>query len=87
MTFSLILFAVLVAGLLTLFYLLGILVRHFGAWLMRTEPPGERVGTIAVMIAAIGAIAGGMLHNPAYEWMNCEASGQNLIACAIDKSS
>ena len=82
---TLILFCAVGAIALVLLYLLARQVKRLAAWIMNVEGPRERVVAFSVVMAVMGAIAGGMAHEPVLAAMHCHDQSEPVFACLIGK--
>ncbi|MDZ4348233.1 MAG: hypothetical protein U1A22_01705 [Xanthomonadaceae bacterium] len=80
---SLILFCVIGAIASVAVYLIARQLRRFSAWAMRQAGPRERVGVFIVLAALLGAVVGGLVHQPVTAAMTCHAHGESVIACLL----
>lgn len=84
-TLGQVLFAIVGGIAFVLFYLVARKLRTFAAWAQREPGPKERMVVFVPLLAAIGLIAGGMLHEPVNAALTCKEIGKPLIECLLSK--
>lgn len=82
-TLGQLLFAIVGAVVSILFYLTVRKLRAFTAWSQREPGPKERLSVFVPLSAAIGLLAGGMLHEPVNAALACKEMGKPVIECFL----